>query len=248
MPARPVAEAEAGRTAARRVGRPAGPTAQGAASREVIVDAAAGVFARLGYDRARMADIIEASGMSKGSVYFHFDSKEALAVAVLEDRHQLWIAAVESAVADVDAGQPRLSRLLPAMLSLHREDPDAWVISRLTQRLADAEPTRDLAAAVTRRWIDLVASLIREAQGVDDSAESVDAAALATVLVGAFDGLKMTVDVVGTGDRTDDGRLLAEGGAVLERMLFETVGIVPAEKSRQKSNVRPTSSRAARVP
>ena len=43
---------------ARRVGRPPGPTAHGAASRDRILDAAAGVFARLGYDRARMADVV----------------------------------------------------------------------------------------------------------------------------------------------------------------------------------------------
>ncbi|WP_162722413.1 TetR/AcrR family transcriptional regulator [Microbacterium sp. PM5] len=210
---------------ARRVGRPAGPTAQGAASRDVIIDAAAGVFARLGYERARMVDIVEASGLSKGSVYFHFDSKEALAVAVLEERHRRWLADVERILVQTPGGEPRIRQLLPAMLSLHDKDSDAWVISRLTQSLSGVASTRDLAASMTQRWIDVVADLIRDAALVADPNPTIDPDALATVLVGAFDGLKMTVDVVSSADRVAAGDLLAERGALLERMLFQTIGL-----------------------
>lgn len=217
---------------ARRVGRPTGPTAQGAASRDVIIDAAAAIFARLGYDRARMVDIVDASGLSKGSVYFHFDSKEALAVAVLEERHRRWIADVERILAQAAEGEARIRRLLPAMLSLHDEDSDAWVISRLTQSLAGVPSTRDLAAAMTQRWIDVVAGFIRDDGLVADLDPPLDPDALATVLVGAFDGLKMTVDVLSSGDRDAAGRLLAERGALLERMLFQTVGLTERQQTR----------------
>ncbi|MDC7802352.1 helix-turn-helix domain containing protein [Sphingomonas sp. BLCC-B65] len=189
------------------------------------MDAAAGVFARLGYDRARMADIIEASGLSKGSVYFHFDSKEALAVAVLEDRHDRWITDIERLLRETPAGSARLRSLLPAMLTLHRDDPDAWVISRLTQNLAAVASTRDLAAKVTRRWIDLVADLIGEARTGAYSEAEPGAEALATVIVGAFDGLKLTVDVVAAGDHAAAERMLADGGLLLEGMLFKTLGL-----------------------
>ncbi len=216
----------------RRVGRPVGPTAQGAASRDAIVDAAAGVFARLGYDGARMADIVVASGLSKGSVYFHFDSKEALAVAVLEARHDRWIADVERLLEQAPDGAARLRGLLPAMLALHRDDPDAWVISRLTQNLAAVASTRELAAALTRRWIDLVAGLVREAGFRDDRGDGVDSEAVATMLVGSFDGLKITVDVVSAGDHAAADRMLDDGGRLLERMLFETLGPGPRRGGR----------------
>ncbi|MGN7862733.1 TetR family transcriptional regulator [Microbacterium sp. 22303] len=208
-----------------RVGRPAGPTAQGAASREAIVDAAAGVFARLGYDKARMADIIDASGLSKGSVYFHFDSKETLAVVVLEARQARWLRDVENLLEAAAPGVPRLRRLLPAMLELHRADPDAWVISRLISNLAAVESTRELAAEMTQRWIDLVAGLIEDAT---TGSEEQGAAILATVLVGAFDGLKITIDVTTRGDRDAAAEALAEGGAILERMLLSTLGLPPS--------------------
>ena len=47
----------------------------------------------------------------------------------------------------------------------------------------------------------------------------------ATGPVGACDAHKMPVDVGGAGALAADGRLLAEGGEVRERMLFHTVGL-----------------------
>ena len=44
-----------------------------------LLQAALQVFARDGIDGASVADIAEAAGVAKGSVYLYFDSKEALA-------------------------------------------------------------------------------------------------------------------------------------------------------------------------
>ncbi len=207
--------------ARRSVGRPAGPTEQGATSRQRILDAAATVFAHVGYDRARMADVVEASGMTKGSVYFHFENKEALAVAVLTEKHAQWLDRVQTRLASVPAGRGRLEALLPAMLELHRADPDAWVISRLTQNLAEMPETRTLATELTRSWIDTVANIIRDGQNSDMDV-TVDPELLATVLVGAFDGLKTTVEMASDDRHAADAQLEA-GGALLLTMMRSVV-------------------------
>ena len=204
--------------AARRAGRPPGPTAQGEASRAQLIDAAAAVFARLGYDRARMSDIVQASGLSKGAVYFYFDSKESLAVAVLASRQEKWITGVAEILDAAQPGLPRLRALLPAMLTLHRQDPDAWVISRLSQTLAEDDATREVAAASMRRWIDLVAEVISSA----DPPEETDPRDLARVVVGAFDGVKSLIGIVGE-DAASVQQELARAGALLERMLIATI-------------------------
>ena len=207
--------------APRRVGRPPGPTQHGAASRERILDAAAAVFARLGYDKARMDDVVEASGMTKGSVYFHFTGKESLAVAVLTEKHAHWLDQVRARLAATPAGTERLEALLPAMVGLHRDDPYAWAVARLTQNLSELPATRALAAELTRRWIDDVADLVRDALPADSDPTvdpSVDPVEVATLLVGAFDGLKATVQVL-TDDPDTAARQLESGGALLMRML-----------------------------
>jgi AcrR family transcriptional regulator len=65
-------------------------------TRTRVLTAAAEVFARTGFLAASMNDIVDQAGVTKGAVYFHFPSKEALAVAIVEEQFQQWPAMVES--------------------------------------------------------------------------------------------------------------------------------------------------------
>jgi AcrR family transcriptional regulator len=60
-----------------------------------ILDGARRVFLTQGFDGASMNDIARAAGVSKGTIYFHFDSKETLFEALIWDERkqqaeQLW--------------------------------------------------------------------------------------------------------------------------------------------------------------
>jgi len=59
-------------------------------TRARVLTAAAEVFARTGFLAASMNDIVDQAGVTKGAVYFHFPSKEALAVAIVEEQFQQW--------------------------------------------------------------------------------------------------------------------------------------------------------------
>ncbi|MFJ9031929.1 ScbR family autoregulator-binding transcription factor [Streptomyces sp. NPDC102274] len=54
-------------------------------TRAVILEAAASVFDRYGYDAATIKEITARSGATKGALYFHFSSKEELAWGVLRE-------------------------------------------------------------------------------------------------------------------------------------------------------------------
>jgi AcrR family transcriptional regulator len=53
-------------------------------TRRAVIQAAAQVFAERGYAAATIAEILDRAGVTKGALYFHFDSKEALARGVIE--------------------------------------------------------------------------------------------------------------------------------------------------------------------
>ncbi len=53
--------------------------------RAQILQAAALVFARSGVDGARMDDIVAESGLSKGTLYWYFSSKQDIVVALVEE-------------------------------------------------------------------------------------------------------------------------------------------------------------------
>lgn len=49
-----------------------------------IINAAEGVFTKKGFDEARMDDIAEETGLSKGTLYNYFKSKDDLIIAILD--------------------------------------------------------------------------------------------------------------------------------------------------------------------
>jgi AcrR family transcriptional regulator len=53
-------------------------------TRRAVVEAAAAVFAEHGYAAATIAEILERADVTKGALYFHFGSKEALARGVID--------------------------------------------------------------------------------------------------------------------------------------------------------------------
>ena len=66
-----------------------------AAYREAILAAAERIILRDGYQPAKMADIAEATGVSVGTLYNYFDSKEAVLNALIEHHRSRFRAQVE---------------------------------------------------------------------------------------------------------------------------------------------------------
>jgi AcrR family transcriptional regulator len=58
--------------------------ARAEATRQKIIDAAVDLFGTTGFGETGLADIISAADVTKGSFYYHFDSKEAVATAIID--------------------------------------------------------------------------------------------------------------------------------------------------------------------
>ncbi len=109
-------------------------------SRNRLLDAAVEVFARRGYERATIDEIAAEAGLSKGTVYWHFDSKADLFQALLEERFDRPVEAVmeitrtaspeepsapavSAEVARLFASQPRLVQLMQEYWAAAARDP-----------------------------------------------------------------------------------------------------------------------------
>ncbi|WP_354645004.1 TetR/AcrR family transcriptional regulator [Kitasatospora camelliae] len=57
---------------------------------ESILDAAAEEFLLLGYAQATLSGVVARTGMTKGALYGHFSSKEALAATLVEQGAAVW--------------------------------------------------------------------------------------------------------------------------------------------------------------
>ncbi len=75
------------------------PQGRARATRRALLVAAATQFAEVGYRGTSLSEVIAASGVTKGALYFHFASKQALADAVVAEMLGHW----EVMVAEVNA-------------------------------------------------------------------------------------------------------------------------------------------------
>jgi AcrR family transcriptional regulator len=87
--------------------------------REQILQAALGCFSAKGYHAATMDDLVEASGLSKGSLYWHFKSKQEVFLALFDafcaELFAAWDADAEGGLEGLDLllhqGQTAMERL-----------------------------------------------------------------------------------------------------------------------------------------
>ncbi len=61
-----------------------------------ILDAATQVFSRKGFDQARMDDLVEETGLSKGALYWYFKSKDDIIFAIIDRIFQLEFQQLET--------------------------------------------------------------------------------------------------------------------------------------------------------
>jgi len=93
---------------------------------DIILAATARVLVKEGFDRASTNRIADAAGVSIGSLYQYFPSKEALVAALVErhiDTMSAQLEAEMAAVADAPLGQA-VHRMVTLMMDAHAVDPD----------------------------------------------------------------------------------------------------------------------------
>ncbi|BBZ27656.1 TetR family transcriptional regulator [Mycolicibacterium madagascariense] len=71
--------------------------ARSEATRRKIIDSAVDLINEIGYPAAGLGDIIERAELTKGALYYHFDSKEALATAIIEEGSETLLEAFRAA-------------------------------------------------------------------------------------------------------------------------------------------------------
>jgi AcrR family transcriptional regulator len=126
------------------LGRKAGVTAE--QTREGLLDAAARVFARRGYEGATISEIAAEAGLSSGSIYSHYKNKAGLFLGVLEARGR-----AEMARRVHDAGTADLaSVLIRAGADLDRRPVAERTL--LIEAIMAAKHDEDVRRALTTRF------------------------------------------------------------------------------------------------
>jgi AcrR family transcriptional regulator len=143
-------------------------------TRERILEIAAAAFARDGYQGTSLNELIRQSGFTKGAFYFHFASKEELALATFRYKQE---QLVERAIAETQEEPDAIAQLqatLRIRARLYAEDPSARCILRLGAELgAKAGPDSEFAR-FQELTIETFAGIVRRGQAEGSMRADVD--------------------------------------------------------------------------
>ena len=109
------------------------------AKRRQIMDGARSVFLASGFDAASMGEIARHSGVSKGTLYVYFDSKESLFEAIIESERRTQaeqVFALDSKDPDVEGSLKRLGVAFVRFLC----QPEALGSLRTVMAIAERMP------------------------------------------------------------------------------------------------------------
>jgi AcrR family transcriptional regulator len=169
------------------------PQPRAQATRQAILTAAAEHFARNGYHATSLDSVLADSGGTKGALYFHFASKDALARAVVAEMVQRW----QDLRSQVSNGLDPLTTLLvlvDEVISHLLDDPIARGGTRL---LNDLPVTEEQARAHYGFGEQEVLDLLTQAAHTGLLREGIDPAVAARQIVAIVAGHRQICDALG---------------------------------------------------
>jgi AcrR family transcriptional regulator len=135
--------------------------------RDKVLAAAVQLFAEYGYHAATMRDIARMAGIQAASIYYHYASKQALLVEVMETHMRQLNANLEQIVSKQDTVQQRLYEAISSHIRLHTTYKSEFFIIDTEIRSLKGE-NRGEVLALRDQYEDLFQKLLREGmeQGV----------------------------------------------------------------------------------
>lgn len=172
--------------------------ARSEATRRKILDAAVQLFSEAGFAATGLGDIIERAELTKGALYYHFESKESLASEIVEESAHIVSETFSTICGSSSPAMENVIHSSFAVAGIMVTDPMVRTGTQLARALGEFNP------AVTRFYRDalgLVAKQLAEARADGDLRTELPPDAVAETLLSAYLGAELLTSP--SGDRSD---------------------------------------------
>lgn len=129
--------------------------------KRVILDKAATLIARKGFDQATMQDVAKACGASKSHVYHYFPSKEDLLYAIVHDHITRQVAELERIVSQSTTAESRFQQFVDSFMRVAASERDQHIILMNDLKYLPRAELRSIQA-MELRLTDMLNSLLQE--------------------------------------------------------------------------------------
>ena len=166
-------------------------------TRGKIIDAAVEMFNDGGYSSTGLGDIVERTGMTKGALYHHFNSKEALAMAIIDQASGILLKTFQGISR---SSAPALESMIHGVLvvaELANTDKLARMGAVLLRIFAESGESSARNYGV---WISEMGRQAHRAQLEEDLRGDIDAQAAGEFIVTAMLGTEVISSAVSGGE------------------------------------------------
>ena len=166
---------------------------KGEQTRQDIIRKAAPIFNQKGYDGAALSDLMRATGLEKGGIYRHFESKQELAGDAFD---HAWKIAIDTRFAGTEEIRNTVDRLKQVVRNFRDRRaglvPGGCPLLNTAIDSDDGNPRlRAKARQALSSWLDRLRSIVEEGQGRGEVRPDVDSAKLATLIASTLEGSLM---------------------------------------------------------
>lgn len=180
---------------------------KGEETRQAIIRKAAPLFNQRGYEGTALSHLMKATGLEKGGIYRHFDSKQELAGEAFDFA---WKLAMDRRFEGIDDVPNTIDRLRQHVRNFRKRRvglvPGGCPLLNTAIESDDGNPQlRNKARQALRWWLDRLQMIVREGQQKGEICSDVDASELATFIITTLEGGLMVSRL----ERKDDPLALA---------------------------------------
>ena len=165
---------------------------KGEVTRRRIVEAAAPIFNRRGYEGSSLNELMEATGLKKGGVYRHFSSKEELAAEAFD---YTWEAAWKARLLHLDEkanGIEKLKQLISNFVEYRSPVAGGCPLLNTAIDADDGNPVlRARVAKALRSWLSWLQTIVEQADERGETRPGVDPKLVAALIVASLEGALM---------------------------------------------------------
>ncbi|MDG5768594.1 ScbR family autoregulator-binding transcription factor [Mycolicibacterium fortuitum] len=165
-------------------------------TRQKIITAAVDLFSEHGYPATGLGDIIARAEMTKGALYYHFDSKESLAEAIIDDGGSAMLGTFRVIT---ETSSPALENTIHGLFvvaDFTRSDKVAQIGMQLLRTFSGINAA---ATRVYTSWLDELTVQLNQAADEGDLREGLDIAGAAEVILGSMLGAEALSRATATG-------------------------------------------------
>ena len=164
---------------------------KGETTRNYVIQKAIDVMKVKGYHNTSMNDIIEATGVKKGNLYFHFSSKDELFMDMIKKSHEDYLCFLNKSKERGNTPLEKLDSVLEAVYRFHRKNKfiGGCIFGNTALEMADLNSDiGDFINSVFKTWVELMEELIAKAQQDGSLAISLSPKVLAKHIVATLEG------------------------------------------------------------